>query len=97
MATLGLNKLRQKGEEEQRGFRVEEVDQETLAENASATARLVCAVKIGNARGTEKLLEAQPNQVGRAGIFHHAEGNRGRRQERRQPPAAAATCTSVAA
>ncbi len=43
------------------------------------------AVNVGNDRRTEKLLEAQPNQVGRAGILHHAEGDREIRQERRQP------------
>ena len=51
---------------------------------ACEAARRQTALDIGNVRRAEELFEAKPDQIGRTGIFHHAEGERRRGEQRRQ-------------
>ena len=77
-----IHELRQEGEED-RGLRVQEVDHEAVAEDASQPLGRGAGVGIRLA-GHERA-DADPDQIGRAQIFHHREGERRGDDQRRQP------------
>src|SRR5690606_8995940 len=86
MAAADVDELRQERQEEQRGLGVEQVDDETVAEQPGIAALAGRQVRRADGSGAgADLLQSQPDQVGRAGVLDDAEGQRRRGQQGRQP------------
>src|SRR5690606_15480461 len=69
-----LHELRQEGEEENRRLRVEKIDDEAIPEQAAIATAFKCCRNPWIFAPSENLLEAEPDQVGGAGIFDDVEG-----------------------
>ena len=84
MAAAHIDELRQEGEEEYRCLRVEEIDDEAVAEQPRFAKRLQHDIGVRRFDAAKNLLEAEPDQIGSARIFDDGEGQRRRGEHRRQ-------------
>ena len=82
---LGLDELRQEGEEEQRRLRVEDVDDDALGEVPAAAARRPLGIRVGLVGAPEQRADPDHDQVQRAEQLDDGERRRRRDENRRQP------------
>jgi len=82
-AAVGVDELRQQSQEEERGLRVQHVDDcpasEGAAQRFAPTAHLLDLV------AAEQLANADVDQIGGAGVLDDVERQRGRNDQRGQP------------
>src|SRR4029434_5414903 len=84
MAALGLDELRQEGEEEESRLGVQQVDDEAVAEQPGMAVARQVAVGIDLLGAAEDLLQPEPDEIGGTSPLHDAEGERRRGEQRRQ-------------
>ena len=81
-AETGIDELRQEGQEEDRQFRIEDVEQGSRHGDARQAARLVTRLDLQRA-AIANGLPCEPEQIGDAGEFYRLEGQRAGMQDRR--------------
>jgi hypothetical protein len=80
VAAGGIDELREEGQEEERRFGIEEIDQDALAENVAEIRLADGGFEYAGIAATQNA-DAQENQIGRADVFYELEGQcRGRQQ-----------------
>ena len=84
MRRVRVDELRQEGEEEQRGLRVQHVHDDALRES-SPKVRLAAERDVGLGAAREQRPQAEADQVHGPGDLHRSERDRGRRDEGREP------------
>src|SRR5258708_6313209 len=84
MPTAHLGKLRQKGEEEEGGLRIEQVDDEAVPEKAPVRVVSEPCLDVGLLTAKD-LFEPEPDQVSRTRILDDAEGEHRGGDQRREP------------
>ena len=81
-AALGLGELRQEGQEEERGLRVEQLGHDALAEGAAAVGARRLGVRPAQA---EQRADAQEDEVAGARVADDLEGGGRGHEQRREP------------
>ena len=94
MRLVGADELRQEGEEEDRQFRIEDVDQDRRRDHLRGRARRDVPFSTLSAPLPQRV-PGHVEQVGDAEIFQRLEGERAGVQQRRQAGIAAAICGTM--
>lgn len=83
MALRRIDELLEEREKEERGFWIQDIDENSLTENAQETVTVFRSRPLF-CRSAQQRSHTEKNQIGRAGVLHNLERARRRSKQRRE-------------